>query len=81
MKKNYDFSSISYKLIVEEHIGLNEIGKFPAYEQELQDIATRYIYSLFYSPSDSPALRTELVTILGKYEPTTVSPYLFNYYL
>lgn len=81
MKKKFDFSSIAYKLFVEEHIGINDVGKCPEYEQELQDIATRYIYSLFFSPSDSPALRTELVTILGKYEPTTVSPYLFNYYL
>lgn len=81
MKKKFDFSSIAYKLFVEEHIGINDIGKYPEYEQELQDISERYIHSLFFSPSDSPELRNELVTILGKYGPTTVSPYLKKYYI
>lgn len=81
MKKNYDFSSVARQLFVNEHIGITDIGKFPVYEQELEDISVRYLHSLFFSPSDSSELRSELISVLAKYKPSTVSPYLKNYYL
>ena len=81
MKKKYDFSSIAYKLFVEEHIGINDVGKYPEYEQELQDISERYIRSLFFTPTESLELKAELVRTLSKFKPQTVSPYLKNYYI
>ena len=81
MKKSYNFSTISYKLFVEEHIGITDIGKNPEYEQELQDISERYIHSLFFNPDESIVLKQELMTVLSKFKPSTVSPYLKNYYL
>lgn len=81
MKKSYNFSTISYKLFVEEHLGLNDIGKYPEYEQELQDISERYIHSLFFNPDESIVLKQELMTVLSNFKPSTVSPYLKKYYI
>lgn len=81
MKKKFDFSSIAYKLFVEEHIGINDVGKCPEYEQQLQDISERFLYSIFFTPTESPELKTELVRTLSKFKPQTLSPYLKNYYL
>lgn len=81
MKKMYDFSTISYKLFVEEHLGLNDIGKYPEYEQELHGISERYIHSLFFTPTETPELKAELVRTLSKFKPQTVSPYLKKYYI
>ena len=81
MKKSYNFSTISYKLFVEEHIGITDIGKNPEYEQELQDISERYIRSLFFNTDDTYVLKQELMTVLSKFKPKTLSPYLKNYYL
>lgn len=81
MKKKFDFSSIAYKLFVEEHIGINDVGKYPEYEQELQDVSERFLYSIFFTPTESPELKAELVRTLSNFKPQTVSPYLKNYYL
>lgn len=81
MKKKYDFSSITYKLFVEEHIGINDVGKCPEYEQQLQDVSERYIRSLFFNTDDTYVLKQELMTVLSKFKPKTLSRYLKNYYL
>lgn len=81
MKKKYDFSSIAYKLFVEEHIGINDVGKYPEYEQQLQDVSERFLHSIFFAPTESPELKAELVRTLSNFKPQTVSPYLKNYYL
>ena len=81
MKKSYNFSTISYKLFVEEHIGITDIGKNPEYEQELQDISERYIRSLFFNTDDTYLLKQELMTVLSKFKPKTLSPYLKKYYI
>lgn len=81
MKKKYDFSSIAYKLFVEEHIGINDVGKYPEYEQELQDISERYIRSLFFNTDDTYVLKQELMTVLSKFKPKTLSRYLKKYYI
>ena len=81
MKKKFDYPSIAYKLFVEEHIGINDAGKYPEYEQQLQGISERFLYSIFFTPTESPELKAELVRTLSKFKPQTVSPYLKNYYL
>jgi hypothetical protein len=81
MKKKFDFSSIPYKLFVEEHIGINDVGKYPEYEQQLQDVSERFLHSIFFTPMESSELKAELVRTLSKFKPQTVSPYLKNYYL
>lgn len=81
MKKKYDFSSMAYKLFVEEHIGINDVGKYPEYEQELQDVSERFLYSIFFTPTESPELKAELVRTLSNFKPQTVSRYLKKYYI
>lgn len=81
MKKNYDLSSVAYSLFVEEHIGLADMGKNPEYESELQDAAYRYLKSVFFCPEGADGQKRELMAVMAKYKPSTVSPYLVNFKL
>lgn len=81
MKKMFDFSSIAYKLFVEEHIGINDVGKYPEYEQQLQDVSERFLHSIFFAPTESPELKAELVRTFSKFKPKTLSRYLKKYYI
>jgi hypothetical protein len=70
------FYSIADQLYTQEYIGVDEYKNDPLYEQELTEIATIYLISIFYSPEQKEAVKSELLRVMKKKQPKTKSKIL-----
>lgn len=63
------FRTIAQQLYTQEYIGINDYGKDVEYEEQLTDISTDYLVSIFYDPNNTHIIKEQLITILNKKQP------------
>jgi hypothetical protein len=69
MDKLERFRDVAREIYTKEYLGIYDMGKDPQYEDELTEVASIYLMSIFYDPDKVNTNRELLIKTLDKKEP------------